>query len=269
MPEEPEEVTTSVVPTPEPTPPDVLAPVDASALVALNAGEMPSVQQNLIRVCDQRLAALRVDFEDARKNYDHAVKRKWASAPFKRLMTRWQKQITYYEKIRRAVELGCVVIPPLAGAEVVAIRTKRKNPRSGTQTVHRNWVREEDFTQLPEGLPIGEGRYVSPNPSIEVEHIGTDDRDRDEWLQWADGFLPVEFPIAVVNPRILEAMGAAEDLKLFDSICVIRGQTSRGETRARDGDPVLVGHVRDPRGTRWSRPGLYFFLAWFMRPEDI
>lgn len=242
---------------------EVIAPapqeLESRSLVAIDIGDMPVVQRQLITICDRKMAELSRDLAEAQENFEHAKKMKWRTSAFRSLITRCEKQLIYYEKVKAAVEAGCVVCPPMPGAEVVAIRTNRARPKPNLKTTRSSWS-PTSLTQTPDGLKIGEGEYKSPNPTTYRDAIAFDEQGNPKlWEHWAEEFQLVEFPVAVVNPKILNAASEAMKLKIFDSIEVV------GAPR-RKADPILIGRIKDPRP---HREGITFFLAWWLDPETI
>lgn len=239
-------------------------PKEDITVMALRPEQMRPAQEALVVWADERLRALNNDLAEQERNRDGA-----AATPFSGQLAAWRAQInktkrviTFYEKIREALDAGYIVVPDFP-IEVFAIRTDAAKP-VGEETSHE-WGRPV-FEQHAKLLPAGQGKYVSPRPT--VEH-GEDRKEKNAagheivWRDWwATEFREVAIPARLVRPEILDATNKALMLKVFDEIGLV-GAPKR--------DPIIVGRILDPRDPHnWiNRKRVTFFIAWWLDTRAI
>jgi hypothetical protein len=235
-------------------------------LVALTPADIPRQQQALIVWLDRKLHTLGRDRSDAIDNARIAVEHGWKADNFERACRKLEAQITYYTKLRAAVDAGYLIVPNF-DVEVIAVRTHRENPWpatsewEGSQTV-RNAVAE--------ALPVGEGRYVGGQNATTIERWVEPDPSRpgkelQKKRESAEDFTPVEFPVQAIRPEVVDATARAMTLKIFDRIGVVTGRRE---------DPIVVGQVLKPGLTKYQRSvgradRVTFFVAWWLDPESL
>lgn len=225
--------------------------------VAKTAGELATAQHGMIAWCRARIEAEEAELNDAMENHRIALERHWATEPWERRINRHDKKVQFFQKILGALEAGLVLVPNF-DIDVFAVRVKaKKAPVKAGRDDFR--VSQVD----PKMLPAGVGRYV--DDQTKVRNIGTHKEKNsyggeDKITTWQSAdFQSIDFPVDVANPVILEQVGNAMDLKVFDEIGIARNQ-DRLRSSGR-GDPILIGRVRNP-SHRFAKP-VSFFLGWY------
>ena len=236
-----------------------LVPFQSLHLVATTPDGMAKAQQSMIEWCAHKTAVLTEERTGAVENREVDKRNKWRHLPWHRRVVQIQKQLTFYEKVKAALEAGYYLLPPLP-MDVFAIRTDRKRPTPGKTFEH--WP---DHTQRARLLPPGEGRYVSPHPTIwkedELYRDGGDVKTRE--VRWAKEFRKAEFPLVAIRPEILAATDAAMQKKVFDRLGLVAPDGFRR-------DPMIIGEVLRPHVNRsmYERP-VTFFIGWWFDLEDF
>jgi hypothetical protein len=231
-------------------------------LVALDRQQMESAHGSMIEWARLQLQKCEAEKSEESENLRVASERKWATAPFKKRIGLLDRRITFYQKIRTALELGFVIVPNFE-MTVFAIRTNATKPH-GTR-VERSWGKEP-FTQEAKSLPEGEGEYQNPSPEIRSDPRATTDAKGNNitvWDQWPTGFAEIEFPIALAKPVLMNATSQAMAAKVFDEVGVAVDTRWRGSRR---GDPIILGRIRQPRA---NHPDMTFFIGWYFDPSRI
>lgn len=221
-------------------------------VVAETPGEMAQAQQFIINWCNQRIATIHREREEAQENFEIARKAKWRSQPWRNIVTRCERRLRFYEKVKLACQEGYYIIPPFWG-RTFAIRVKREKP------IGRNKRHQGDLMQSAQTLPAGEGRYVSPDclvrpgaAVLEEKHDGTK-RQVQLWNAWQ--FQDVEFPVTKIKPAVLTATKEAMAKKIFDKIDLM-------DTR---GDPIVAGAIYNPA----KLEHVCFHISWWLDLERI
>jgi hypothetical protein len=239
-----------------------LNPTESLHLVALDRPQLEAAHSKMIEWAKARLETIDVDADVETTNLDIAQKNGWLTTPFERRLNVINRQRTFYTKILTALEAGFAIVPNFA-MNIFAIRTDAKTPR-GTATT-RTWAR---FVQSAKLLPAGEGKYLSPLPTVQRETNSVPDGKggtTSETLAWPDEFTDVEFPIMMARPELMTRAGEAMAKKIFDEIGIAAdaGVAIGGATRA---DPIILGRIRNPRQ---GRPALTFFIGWYFDPSRL
>jgi hypothetical protein len=216
-----------------------LAPEQQSLTVfGTSPQEMAHGQAHLIEWCDLKLANERELLADSEQNYETARKAKWRSYPWAQRAELHKQTITYYEKIKVALEAGYWLVPPMP-FDIFAYRTDREKPRT-----------EQPFN----ALPVGEGENVGL-PSIWRSNRGT-------YRHWQD----IEFPVTLVKPQVLAATEKAMARKIFDEIGILPATVTTPTNTMRlpvNRDPIVVARIRNPRKPK-THAGALFFVAWWL-----
>lgn len=227
-----------------------------NAVIALNPQQMAEAQATTISWILAKLKSAQEDFDVAEglastlRTYGLRVE------PAERQMDKAKRRITYYEKVRAALDAGYYIIPPF-DIQVFAIRTDRKVPNS--QAGDASWGRDQNAR----ALPIGVGRYVNPVPV--VRKIGTEPRlNHDKTTtrevtifantDWRD---ELDMPVRALKPQVIEATGQALQLKIFDALGIAPAY--------RSADPIIAGQIKRPDG----KGELTFFVAWWLDKGDL
>lgn len=226
-----------------------------NAVIALTGQQMAEQQTALVQWAEQRIAAVDVELADA-QSVAAALQR--ARMPHGRAnagVNAAKRRRTFYEKVKAALEAGYQIIPPF-DLQLFAIRTDRNfapDDRGDSR-----WARE----QGPRLLPQGEGRYVHPQPvRREIDTIkrkGSDGVERSVTIyendsEWKDA----ELPIRALKPQVIDAVGKAMELELFDALGIAPAY--------RAADPIIAGRILHPNGHK----ALTFMVAWWLDRADL
>lgn len=234
-------------------------PFNSLHLVATSPDGMAKAQQSMIDWCAHKLAVLTEERTGAVENRNVAQRNKWRSQPWHRRVVQIQQQLTFYQKVKTALEAGYYLLPPFP-MDVFAIRTDRKRPMP--MKTDDFWARHTQRARL---LPPGEGRYVSPHPTIwEKEELYEDKGDvKTRKIRWAKEFRMAEFPVVAIRPEIMAATDAAMQKKVFDRLGLVAPDGFRR-------DPMIIGEVLRPHVNRamYERP-VTFFIGWWFDLEDL
>lgn len=225
-------------------------------VVAFTPAEMVPAQTDLIAWCDRKLRALADETTDLELHQKLAIENGWRTSVVTASLNRAARRITYYQKMQAALQAGYLLVPNMP-VNVLAVRVKGARPRR--QSSESRWHRFDSQAEL---LPAGEGRYVDEQPFETSEPFeGEDYQGKPEMKTRyfsADHDDAVDFPIALVKPIVLDAVGRAMALKVFDEIGLVQNDSGR--------DPIYVGRLVDPRrgGRRTT-----FFLAWWVDTSTL
>jgi hypothetical protein len=242
--------------------PTILDDLADFTVIATTPAAMIEAQKSLISWADRKIAAVKLESQEAVEQLAIAVQRKWKTDSWRRQVAKYTSRIDFYEKIKAALEAGYYIVPPFP-IDVFAIRTKRESPKS--KTGEHRW---DDRAQDAQVLPVGEGRYVSSIPTIE-SYADTkqlsDGKTKDITQYYASEFRDVEFPFKLARAEIRDATQAAIDLKIFDRLGVL--------PRRRSPDPMVCGQIIVP-----GQPNYYpadslncvtFFVAWWLDTKTL
>ncbi len=216
--------------------------------------EMAAAQGGMSEWFGRKVAAVRGELADAEANMREAADNGWRLAPFERAVDRLARDMTFYEKVKAAIDAGYFIVPPFP-VDVFTIRTDRKKPAAKVST--SRWDRH---LQTPRLLPVGEGRYVSDQPVTFQRTIPAADsgKDRDVVEYFGKEFAEVDFPFALARPEIVKATAAAMALKIFDQLGALPNSPNN--------DPIICGQILKP--DRWRTP-VTFFVAWWLDTKTL
>lgn len=237
-----------------------------AVLVAHTPAEMRVANEYLVAWCDRKIDALSKEAADLTENIAIAAKRKWATTPLERARNRVAKQVTFYEKIRAAVQAGYCILPDFP-IDVFAIRTSRQAPRENLTRGHGSG--SQPNVQETNAPDIGEGVYVSPTARTKSRTLPNPaaTSQTPEWQKkiterWAAAFQDADFPFKLAKPRILEATDRAMALNVFDELGVLPARPQA--------DPMVIGRIVCRDGSaRWQRKTLSFLVTWFLDTRDL
>ena len=243
--------------------PDI--PVDESmTLLARTPQEMESAKERLLGWVQGRLARSQRELQETEENLALAKRRKWATQGWTRQVRVARSRMQFYEKCVAAVEAGYSIVPDFP-TDIFAIRTARRSPKPNRIT-RTGWVPTPQ-DQTPDGVPLGEGEYVSPHTYTEMSSTTVVDQDafgkersRQRMTSWATEYIEPDFPIKAVKPAVLGALDAAMRRKIFDDFGVLPARTRRA-------DPIITGRIIRLEGSR--RISLCFMVAWWLDLEDV
>lgn len=218
-------------------------------LVALTPADMAPAQTFLSEWCDRKIAALEVERTDHETNLELATEHGWKHESVARVLTRLGRQISYYQKIKAAVDAGFVIVPNFP-VTLFAVRVNRE--KQPEQVKDSKW---SNFRAKPQQLPAGEGRYVDDQLHY---------RDESTTEQLADGktkthYDEVDFPVTTVKPAVMAATARAMALRIFDQMGIV-------QNAAPGHDPIVVGQLLDPRGNGRLTT---FFVAWWLDTSTL
>lgn len=226
--------------------------------------EMSQAQGDLIAWCERKIAAMKHDAAELAESFAIAVKRKWKSTTLKRHADLAVKRVTFYEKIKSALEAGYCIVPNFP-IDLFAIRTNRNKP---TKSLHIGTYEAAGwhFKQQSGKLPVGEGKYKSPNPLVKTDFDvdkKPDGTSKKTYTEWATDFEDVEFPIKMAKPKIMEVVGRAMAIKIFDQFGLFASGT---------GDPIITGEIVSPDNQSSSPVNMKkvtFIIAWHLNVRDL
>ena len=226
---------------------------------AQTPAEMIAANEAMIRWCERKIAMMEHEAAELAGAADHAVKRKWKSYTLKRHAAIAAKRVEFYKKIKAAVEAGYYIVPNFP-VTLFAIRTDRKKPAAMAK-IGQKWV--PNLTQEAKMLPQGKGEYQNPVPIVRQSPERTEGSGtvRD---YWADSWDEMEFPMNMAKLHIMEATTRAMELKVFDELGMLPADHKRHP------DPILVGHIIDPRPVGYGpRKYVTFMIAWHLDTSTL
>lgn len=236
-------------------------------VIATSPADMEAGQRSLILWAARKIQAIKTELTDAQHQLHECVTKKWNTAGWRGQVLKLERRATFYRKIKAALEAGYYIVPPFP-VDVFAIRTNKALPKRMDSTHHDN------HDQLPQVLPIGEGRYVDPKPTrnsyteIEsriVNHQTGEKKNVPVNYYWASGFEDVDFPFKLARAEIKEATVKAMEHKIFDTMGVL--------PRVRKPDPVVCGQIMVPNKTlyrSWEHnEAITFFVAWWLDTRTL
>jgi hypothetical protein len=224
---------------------------------------IPVLQMQLAEWARLKLAETSKEYTELHNACTEAKAHKWKHSAILTASRKAIKRVEYYEKVVAALESGYMLFPPIDNIDVIAIRTE--NSYHNVEYERKsNW--RPIYETEPENLPKGVGEYK--NPAVSYHKLGManvtkkspDGSTYTEKVQNWKADLEMsnpEFPLVMARVSCIEATSAAMEQKFFDSIAIY-------PRRARK-DPVILGRIWDPYGTRW----LSFLISWRVRKEDI
>lgn len=230
-------------------------------LIALAPADLLAAQTDLVNWCQAKTTALHDEVAELRENVRIAKASKWRVTGLQNALKRAERRVTYYDKIKAAVEAGYLIVPNFP-VDVFAVRVSRERPR---QTIYNSrWARHE---ASPDALPAGEGRYVNAQ-TVQRDESYTDKGSNGATTEVVrlidDAYADVAFPVQAVKPVVMDATQRAMALRIFDQIGIVHNQG--GIAAARRGDPIIVGQLQDPRG---NGRGVTFFIAWWLDTRQL
>jgi hypothetical protein len=225
-----------------------------NAIIAVNPKQMQEAQATTMGWIDKKLAAANSELDEADAIHGQLVSRGMNPAHAKRLMDKAGKRVRFYEKCKAALAAGYYIIPPF-DIQLFAVRTDQA-ARADRST--RSWTND----QKGRVLPVGVGHYVSPNiDRLAVDTIqekNLDGTQRSVTIyengDWRD---EIDLPVRAMKPTLIEAVGQALELKIFDALGIAPAY--------RAADPIIAGQIRRPDG----KGVLTFFVAWWLDEQDL
>lgn len=222
-------------------------------LTATLPNEMMVAQNHLIQWCDGKMASLRLECDELKAAYEHAKKNKWKFSVLQSQYNKSVKKVSYYEKIKAALEAGYVIIPNFP-VDMFAIRTDKGKPKKYLNTY---WNENGRNVQEVSDMALTVGEYKNPRPTILSQKI--DDKTSQYWAEdWKD---EIDFPLNMAKPLIMQATSNAMALKIFDRFGVM-------PSTRRDDDPVIIGQILNKRGPFQTKI-VSFMIAWHLNTNVL
>lgn len=218
--------------------------------------EMAAAQLAMIDWATSKVAEVRAELSDAQASLEIAVSSGWRIEALERIVNKAARMVTFYEKIKVALEAGYYIVPPFP-IDIFTIRTDRKNPNKKLST--SRWERHLQAARM---LPVGAGRYVSDSPTVYQRTFpayGTGKNEGERTEYWAEQFRDVAFPFGMAKPQVMEATAAAMAMKVFDQLGVLPG--------TRKPDPIICGQILKPGNYRPTP--VTFFVAWWLDTKTL
>jgi len=128
---------------------------------AENSFELQDSNEKLSLWCIEKI---KFHEDEAQEIADVIVTAKKCGAQTSKMRTRLskaQRTIKYYQKIKKAIDLGYALIPSAFWSEVIAVRVKKDSEPDRTDVQHDN-------------LPAGEGKYVNAESNYTTRRIPND-----------------------------------------------------------------------------------------------
>lgn len=228
-------------------------------LLADNPAGMLDAQKGLVLWCEAKMGQVDAQRIEAVGNAQRAKAAKWSGEEkrWNRVAARAKMTWHFYDKVKAALDAGYYIVPPFP-TQIFAIRTTRQHAIGKSQSGHWN-----DHKQKAQMLPRGEGEYQNPHPEV-LRHTDNSTNEKGEKIvqRWTvpGDFLPLEFPIGLVKPQILEATTRAMALKIFDDLGVLPAY--------RAPDPIIMGRIRNPTKPHYDQ-GIHFFVAWWLETSSL
>jgi hypothetical protein len=114
-------------------------PMDFTVL-ATSPSEMEAGQRSLILWAARKIQNIKIELTDAQYQLQECVTKKWNTAGWRGQVLKLEKRLSFYRKIKAALEAGYYIVPPFP-VDVFAIRTNKMTPRDGqrrTATITTN-----------------------------------------------------------------------------------------------------------------------------------
>ncbi len=244
-----------------------LATTEHLTLVALSPTDLPATQAALAGWCQAKMRDLGQDYRELSANLRIAKKNRWSRGGLIKAVGMTKRRIQYYQKIRKAVEAGYLIVPNFP-AEIMAVRVSRVNPP------YKEGAYATEVNQAPaEKLPVGEGRYVDETTATTLlRERRVDEQGKTHHQVVEAGYFrdEIDFPVIAVKPQIMEATALAMALKVFDRIGVAHNGETQSSRRQRRADPIVVGQILDPKPKRYGQPKMVtFFIAWWLDTRSL
>lgn len=225
-----------------------------NAIIAVNPQQMQEAQATTLGWIEKKLDAANSEYADASAMRELLSQRGMRVGHAERALDRSMKRVRFYEKVKAALQAGYYIIPPF-DIQLFALRVNRAPNRDvGTS----RWVGNDKV----QALPVGVGRYVdAQRDRVEIgktTHKISDGTTREvalyETQDWRD---EIDLPVRAMKPQIIEEVGRALELKIFDALGIAPAY--------RAADPIIAGQIRRPDG----KGVLTFFVAWWLDEQDL
>ena len=234
-------------------------------LVATRPEDVATAQRSLAEFFSAKLEQAKREWDDCQASYDaaSAADSNLNLAPFSRQVSRSKKRFQFYEKCLLAVQAGYVIVPSFPGMDRFMIRTKKKKPLKAESNSRWN-----DFPQLPQVLPVGDGENKDSLPEVYQRtylpgQLGENEKEVVRFFP--ESFRDqVEYPMSVAHPTVISELDKAAKMKIFDDFGV-------SPSRRAKGDPIVVGRIYRPNQKPDFGGGnsISFLVAWYLDTRTI
>lgn len=229
-------------------------------VVARNSAEMAQARTRLVAWATDKVAEEKTLLKDAEEKFELAKKMHQARAGYAKIVAEHREGVTFYEKVKVALEHGYCIVPNFP-VELLAVRTTDVEP-DYAESLNR-WT--SAFDVEPMRLPAGMGHYVGPNAKVSSKKrtdIGKDNKPVIQTVHYTSGFRPVTFPARLAKMEILEDLGRAQRVKVFDSIGMLP------KVKRNPPDPMLIGQIHQRLGP-YSTKTISFMIAWWIDTASL
>jgi len=228
--------------------------------------EMSQAQDSLIAWCERKVASMKHEAAELAENLAIAIKNKWKTDTLRRHSALATKRVTFYEKIKSALEAGYCIVPNFP-VTLFAIRTDKTKPAAMFTCTEHYGKPHYSKTQEAKLLAAGEGEYQNPDPVVEEVHTDsvTDERKNTKqvWTSQAVGWDEIGFPINMAKPKLMLATERAMAEKIFDELGILPDPRPKK-------DPMILGRIIDPTPTGYGPSRVItFVIAWHLNVRDL
>ena len=229
--------------------------------------EMSQAQDRLIAWCERKVASMKHEAAELAENLAIAFKNKWKTSTLKRHADLATKRVTYYEKIKAALEAGYCIVPNFPVA-LFAIRTDKAKPAvMFTCEEYYNSPVGLVKTQEAKLLPAGQGEYQNPEVVAALKHVDDTTNKHgnkmEVWTSQAEQWGEIDFPINMAKPKLMLATERAMAEKIFDELGILPDPRPKK-------DPMILGRIIDPSPTGYSpKKVITFVVAWHLNVRDL
>lgn len=247
--------------------PDMLAlppPTEDVVVLAKNPAEVIEAQHQLLTWAESKVEQMKAKLAEAELSLQQSKKLKIRTAAWVQQVAEAKKAVTYYEKLREAIRAGYYIVPNFP-VQVIALKTSAKKASVLYGRV------QDPQTESP---PLGEGRYVSPEPVVKWRYDAERERSVPVSATLNETF---DFPFKLVKPKILSDLSEAVKLGIFDEIGVFPVVTPPKAKEDRPlpaplpalpaGDPMVVGIIK--RKVRSKVHQVSFLISWWIDTRDL
>lgn len=236
---------------------DTIVPVEGGnlELTASLPQEMVECRGALGTWLEQKIQQVSAEAQELQGAYEHAKKNKWKHNVLYSHARIAEKRLTYYQKLKGAVDEGYYIVPNFP-VSLFAIRTDKNSP--SYRCSGGNYFA---FEEPAKALPAGDGQYHSDETTVRKEQYRESDGTLKTWT-YADQFRDVEFPIQMAKLQIMEATSRAMSLKIFDQFGILPAEKKK--------DPMIIGQIINGGVSQWSNRRICsFVIAWHLNTNVL
>ena len=229
-------------------------------VVARSSAEMAQARTRLVAWATDKVAEEKAALVEAEAKFELAKKMHQARAGYAKIVAEHREGVVFYEKVKVALEHGYCIVPNFP-VELLAVRTTDVEP-DYAESLNR-WT--ASFEVEPMRLPAGMGHYVGPTATVGSKKRTDLDKDNKpvvKTVHYTKGFRPVTFPARLAKMEILEDLGRAQRVKVFDSIGMLP------KVKRNPPDPMLIGQIHQRLGP-YSTKTISFMIAWWIDTASL